>query len=345
MKAVITDGKGTVKLSEIPEPKPDPYQCLCRIDACATCTGTDKKLVNGQMPWAKKYPAILGHESFGTVIQLGDKVRHVKVGERFLRPAAAYPGTLLDNYASWMGGFAEYGIITDNKAMLEDNPNAVIDSYSVYQQIIPAEIKIDASDATLLVTLKEIASSIRDIGIKSGSKVAILGTGAVSISMCYFAKLHGAYPVIAIGRRDQPLESCRNAGADFIINMQNEKITEKVMEYTAQTGIDFLLDAVGDNNLIMEAGTMLAKYGSICSYAGGTGEPLSVDKIKNTGKWKYIKSGPDETSAHQYLLDLVRIEAIPFKKFYSHKIAFDDFEEGFKLLLEKQASKIVFTMH
>ena len=126
MRAAITDGKGNVKLMDIPEPKPDSYQCLCKIEACATCTGTDKKLVNGQMPWANKYPAILGHESFGIVIHCGDKVRNIKIGDRFLRPAAAYPGTLLGNYASWMGGFAEYGLVTDNKALTADTPDVVM---------------------------------------------------------------------------------------------------------------------------------------------------------------------------------------------------------------------------
>jgi len=122
MKAVITDGKGHVKLMEVADPQPDAYQCLCRIDACATCTGTDKKLVNGRMPWADRYPAILGHESFGTVVQCGSKVRNIKPGDRFLRPFAAYPGTLLDGYASWMGGFAEYGLITDVEALREAPP-------------------------------------------------------------------------------------------------------------------------------------------------------------------------------------------------------------------------------
>ena len=344
MKAVITDGKGNVKLAEISDPQPNLYQCVCRIEACATCTGTDKKLINGQFAWADKYPAILGHESFGTVIQCGARVRHIKPGDRFLRPAAAYPWTLLDGYASWMGGFAEYGLVTDVKAMTEDDPAAAINPYCAYQQMIPPEIKIEAADATMLVTLKEIASSVRDLGIKFGSKVVVLGTGAVGMSMCYFAKLCGAYPVIAVGRRDQPLEGCRQTGADFVINMQKENMIEKVMEYTQKSGVNFVLDAVGDNGLIIESGMMLAEYGAICSYASSSDVPLSIDKIKGLGRWKYIQGGPDETSAHQFLLDLVRIQAIPLKNFYSHSMTFDNFEAGFKMLVEKQASKIVFTM-
>ena len=341
MKAAITDGKGNVRLVEISDPQPNPYQCLCRIEACATCTGTDQKIVNGQMSWAK-YPAILGHESVGSVVQCGDKVRHIKPRDRFLRPTAAYPGALLDGYESYMGGFAEYGLVTDTKAMLEDEPDAQINAYCQYQQKIPAEIEIEPADATMLITLKEIASSVRDVGIKFGAKVAILGSGSVSMAMCYFAKLYGAYSVIVIGRRDEPLSDCRKTGADFGINIKKENMTEKVMEYTNNTGVDFVLDAAGDTSLLIESAKALAKFGALCSYASGAA--LSIDKIAGSGRWKYIQGGPDETSAHQYLLDLVRIQAIPLENFYSHSIPFDDFESGFKLLVEKKAFKIAFVM-
>ena len=344
MKAVITDGKGQVKLTEIGEPSPGPYQCLCRIDACATCTGTDKKLVAGKMLWADTYPAILGHESVGTVIACGDRVRNIKSGDRFLRPAAAYPWTMLGPYASWMGGFAELGLVTDVQALKEDQPDAAVSSYCAYQQMIPHHVRIEPAEAAMLSMLKEIASSIRDLGITFGAKVVVLGAGAVGMSMCYFAKLLGARMVIAIARQDSALEACRNAGADFTVNNKTANMVEEVMAYTEHRGVDFVLDAAGDRNLLIEAGALLCQYGSLCSYAVVEGEPLTIDRIKGPEKWKYIQGGPDEVSAHQFLLDLVRIHAVPFKNFYSHVLPFDDFEEGFRLLQEKRATKIIFTM-
>lgn len=345
MKAAITDGNGHVQLENISIPQPGPYECLCQIEACATCTGTDKKLVNGQMPWANRYPAILGHESFGIVVQCGSKVRNIQPGERYLRPFAAYPDTLLDGHSSWMGGFAEYGLITDTTAMIEDDPTAIPNPYCRFQQIVPISLPITSADATMLVTLKEIASFIRDLGIKADSKVVILGAGTVSMAMGFFAKLAGAYPVITAARRDQPLEDCQKTGADFTINIREGSFAEKVMGLTDRSGADFILDAAGDPELIMEAARSLANSGAICSYAGRVGaQPLVIEQIKGPAKWKYVQGGPDETSAHQYLLDLVRIQAIPMANFYSHTLPFEQFDEGFQLLVAKKASKIVFTM-
>lgn len=346
MKAVITDGKGNVKLTEIPEPQPDRYQCLCKIEACATCTGTDQKIVNSQLKSSRKYPAILGHESFGTVIKCGDAVRHIRPGDRFLRPYAAYPGTVLGGYDVMMGGFAEYGLVTDTRAALEDDPAVKINGYCKHQQQIPPGVEIEAADATMLITLKEIASYVRDLGVTFGSKVVVLGTGSVSMAICFFAKLLGAYPVIVIGRRDAPIKDCKKTGADFGFNIQTTNMVEQVKTCTNQAGVDFVLDAAGDNSLFMEAARLLAKYGAIATYAVRTGsEPLELGKIKGPGKWKFIQGGPDETSAHQYLLDLVRIQAVPLKNFYSHVMPLDDFERGFKMMVEKKAFKIVFVMN
>ena len=119
MKAAITDGKGNVWIDDVPKPEPNDYQCLCRINACATCTGTDQKHINNKLPWDQTYPGILGHESCGVVVQVGDKVRNINVGDRYLRPAAVYPGETLGDYQSMWGGFAEFGLITDVKAARE----------------------------------------------------------------------------------------------------------------------------------------------------------------------------------------------------------------------------------
>ena len=85
MKAAITEGKGDIKLAEVPIPEIGPYQCLCKNLFCTTCTGTDQKIIGRKMLWAKNYPAIVGHESIGRVIKIGRKVRNIKEGTLFLR--------------------------------------------------------------------------------------------------------------------------------------------------------------------------------------------------------------------------------------------------------------------
>ena len=342
MKACITDGKGNVKLEDIDMVKVGPYQCLCKINACATCSGTDKKLVNGLFNWADKYPAILGHEGVGTVIECGSKVKNFKLGDKVLRPAVALPGTMYGNLASWMGNFAEYGLVTDIKAM-ENVPEATDPfGYTRYQQIIPKDVEISDCDATMLIMLKEVAGACKGAQIKVNHTVLVLGAGAVAQAMCFFASKTGAN-VIAAARRTDALANCLKCGAKEVINICDDNLITKILEITNNRGVDIIMDAAGDAAFAIKASNLLVDGGGIASYATVDGG-FPFDQIKAKGTWKFLDSAVPENEMHEEVIQLIRTKELNPKDFYSHKMDFDDFEEGFNLLTQKQASKIVFEM-
>ncbi|MBM4082857.1 MAG: zinc-binding dehydrogenase, partial [Planctomycetes bacterium] len=268
MKAAITDGQGNVWLAETPAPKPNDYQCLCRILACATCTGTDQKHIHNKLPWAQKYPGVLGHESVGKVVSVGAKVKSFAVGDVVLRPTAVYPGERLAGYYSLWGGFAEYGLVTDAPALLADCPTAKPSSYARFHQKLPASVPMSPADATMLITLKETASYVASVGVRLYSSLVILGSGSVAISMCRFAKIFGAYPVIVVGRRDAPLAHARERiGADFTVNVQSEDLVAKVRRLTHGKGVDFVIDATGDVEFLKRSLPVLSDAGKAAAYA------------------------------------------------------------------------------
>lgn len=344
MKATLTDGRGKVFLADVPKPELGDYTCLCKTLACATCSGTDQKIVAGALPWKQDYPGILGHESVGRVIQVGKKVRHIKEGDLFLRPTAAYPGEKLGDFFSLWGGFAEYGLVTDTKALLEDQPDARPNGYCVYQQQIPADVKVSPADVTMVITLKECASFMANVGARFNTSLAILGSGPVAASMAFFAKLHGVNPVIVIGRRDAPLAQIRKLGVDFVINNQREDMLAKTREYTDGRGVDLVVDCAGDLALITESAALLASKGRLAPYAVGHEFKYQVDRTKGPATWDFVFAGPSEELAHPYLMDLVRRNLVPLREFYSHRFPFPQFVEGFDLLRTKEATKIVFEM-
>jgi len=344
MKAAVVPGDGTVVIKEVPVPEPGPYQCLVKILACATCTGTDHKIAHRALPWPMDYPAILGHEAFGRVVQLGKKVRYLKEGDLFLRPTSVYPGGKLGQYYSGWGGFAEYGLVTDVQAAREDDPGAEIPGLTVYQQKVPESLGLDPADATMLITLKETASFLKVIGVGWKSSVAVLGSGPVAMGFCWFAKVFGAWPVIAIGRREAAAGLVKKAGADFYINNSREDMAGRVKELTENRGVDFVVDAAGDLNLLKESACLLAVNGKLAPYATSPSYQYVLDRAKGPGRWSLLFSGPDEPSAHQYLLDAVRLGLVNLKDFYSHRMPLSKIAEGFKMLEQKQAFKIVFEM-
>ncbi|MFH0797127.1 MAG: zinc-binding dehydrogenase [Candidatus Omnitrophota bacterium] len=340
MKAAVTEGQGDIKLVEVPMPETGPYQCLCKTIACATCTGTDQKIIGHKLPWYQDYPGIVGHESIGQVIKTGNKVRNIKEGELVFRPTAVYQGEKLGDYYSLWGGFAEYGLVTDGQALQEDFPKKELHFYVQFQMKLPRNLPVSPTDATMLITLKETAGFVMSLKSTLNTSLVILGTGAVGMSMCFFAKLIGAYPIIVIGRRDEALERMKKFGANFLINNQKEDITGKVKEYTDGKGVELVIDTAGDEKLLSESVGILSETGKVAVYA--TFE--TSNPIQNLDQNKIAQGVTGEVQAQNYMCDLVRLNLIPLKDFYSHQMPFSEIVKGFEMLKKKEAFKIAFEM-
>jgi threonine dehydrogenase-like Zn-dependent dehydrogenase len=341
MKAAITDGKGNVWCQDVPMPQPNDYQCLCKMLAAATCTGTDQKHIKNALPWKQQYPGVLGHESVGRVIEVGKKVRYIKPGDVFLRPTAVYNGQKLGEFTSLWGGFAEYGLVTDTEAWLQDEPTWQPHGYMQFQQKLPSDILMSAADATMLITLKETASFAASVGVRLFQSVAILGAGSVGLCMCRFAKVFGAEPLIVVARRDIQLEYARRIGADFTVNAATTDMVQEVQRLTGGRGVDIVLDTTGDIRFLQTTVPMLAPEGRIAPYATYEFGTVVQEHIPE----KLLAAGATgEVAAHEYVLDAVRLGLVRLSDYYSHHMPLSEVKRGFELLHEKTAFKVVFDM-
>lgn len=342
MKAAVTDGEGYVWVDEnVPMPKGNEYQCLCKMLACASCTGTDQKHIHNKLPWTQNYPGLLGHESIGRVIEVGTKVTAYKEGDLVFRPTPVYPGQTLGGYSSMWGGFSEYGLVTDVAAMRADDPSVTPNNYTRFQQLIPASVNASPVDLTMMITLKECASYVASCGVKLYDSVAVLGAGSVGISMIRFAKIFGAYPVIAVARRDEQLAYARDViGADFVVNAAQQDAVAAIRDLTGGKGVDRIIDTSGSIDLTVACIPALAENGKAAAYATyERGDSVA----KHADPEKLVTGKTGEDIAHQYLIDCVRLGLVTLGDFYSHVMPLSQIAEGFAMLEKKEAFKVVFT--
>src|SRR5437868_8846849 len=85
MKALCWYGKVDVRREDVPEAKIlNPRDAIIRITRTAIC-GSDLHLYDGYIPTMEKGD-ILGHEFMGEVVEVGDAVKNLKVGDRVVVP-------------------------------------------------------------------------------------------------------------------------------------------------------------------------------------------------------------------------------------------------------------------
>ena len=74
-------GPGHLELREVPVPSPGPHEVLIEVKAAGIC-GTDLHIFRGEFGERVKFPAMLGHEFGGEIVDVGKSVDDWQVGDR-----------------------------------------------------------------------------------------------------------------------------------------------------------------------------------------------------------------------------------------------------------------------
>ncbi|MDP0496767.1 MAG: zinc-binding dehydrogenase [Verrucomicrobiota bacterium JB024] len=302
MKAAVIVSHGQVEIQDIAPPKPGPYEALVKIEACGLCGTTDRHIVDGHQAHhpADWYPAVLGHEAVGTVIEVGDKVRKFAPGDRVTRPVAIWPGTQREGLFSAWGGFAEYGIVRDDSV-----PGGPEEDYtSARQQVLPSALSVE--DAVAAISLAEVASWSEKLGKLDGQTVVIGGTGFAACVMAQCARTQGAAKIIAFGRSPKKFDWVRRNGATHTLTFDAE-LSAAVREINGGLGADWFLDAAGHQQ-VFEAGLKCLRPGGSAAIYGapdGFAYTLPLGAVGGDFCVKYLSPTDDSfmLEACQRILD------------------------------------------
>jgi len=339
MKGLVVYRDGTLKVEELPKPVIGEYGALVENLSCGICNGTDFKLIHATFKGFDTYPAVLGHESAGRVVEVGSKVTSFKPGDIVLRSILEKVED--ESYASGWGSFAEYGVIGDIAAMKADGRT---DYYDIYlaQQIVPAEI--DPHQAVMLITLKEVLSGLQRFGVGKGSSVLIHGAGPVGLSMVRFAKLKGAGPIVVSEPNAGRRERAQRLGADLVIDPTAEDLVTRAKGIEAD-GFDFVIDAVGINRLMTDSLKIVKFNGKVGVYGISAETNAQIDWEAAPYNWAiHFVQWPtfeDEAAVHDEVLSLVKSGAIDLSEFVTHVIpGLDAFQQGFDTVASQTGIKV-----
>jgi threonine dehydrogenase-like Zn-dependent dehydrogenase len=346
MLAGIVDRFGQVHAQEAPMPKIGEYDALVKIAACAFCNGTDRHIIEGTFPFISPLPVILGHESVGQVVEVGAKVRNYKPRDWVFRPMAVYSDIPNAPNINW-GGFAEYGVASDGRAISEDNAGRPLAGSWPMQQIIPEEI--DPAEATVLITVKETLSSLRIAGLTAGQSLLIFGSGPVGMSFALCGKMLGASPVVLVGRRDERLKQTLDFGVDAVINNSKADVVQRARELSRGAGFDLVIEAIGNYDLINVAVKTVARRGTVGLYGV---PPVSRDEFQQfpldcrgtPGNWSLNFLNPDEPSTHEIVCGWAKHGLLPVKRFITHTMPLKEIHRAYELVKEGNAIKVVLVM-
>ena len=264
MRANCWEGAKHVKVEDVPDPKIlNDRDAIVRVTSTAIC-GSDLHLFNGFMPTMERGD-ILGHEFMGEVVEVGKKVKKIKVGDRVVVPFPIACGqcwscqhdmwSLCENsnpnawIAEKMLGHSPAGVFGYSH-MLGGFAGGQAEYARVpFADVGPLKVPEDLSDEKVLF-LSDIFPTgymgAEMCGIEPGDTIAVWGCGPVGQFAIASARLLGAECVIAIDRFPYRLNRAREgAAADVTINYEETNVLEALKELTGGRGPDACIDAVG----------------------------------------------------------------------------------------------------
>lgn len=345
MKSLAVEKDHTLHVVDIPIPTIDSSSALVKIHGCGIC-GTDIKTLHGTFKGFDTYPFLTGHEAVGEVVEVGKDVTCFQVGDHVMLP---YLEGEINGYAAGHGGFSEYGICHDLKAMAMNGkgPDAPGFNELLYpQKKIPKDF--DVATGVMMVTLREVLAATRHFNFQPGQSLVIFGGGSVGLAFVKFAKLIGMGPVILVDILDEKVKEAEKLGADYAFNSTKVDVVSEVRKICPE-GVDYTLDAVGVNALIPTAMQLIRRGAKILIYGISPVVQMNFDWTPAPDNWTLeFFWAPDkimEAAVHDQLVNWVQMGLIEPKQFVSHILEFKDVFEGFRMMEGKEATKkIVITI-
>ena len=335
MKTLVVDEKGKLSVCEIPKPSYGPCQALVKMRSCGVCNGTDTKLIHGTFKNFDTYPAILGHEGVGEVIEVGEKVTSLKVGDLVLLP---FLEEEVNGYTPGWGAYSEYAVVGDAESYIANGMGEGTPQWSegyLAQTVIKPTDKVDVVGASMIITFREVLSAIRRFGFRPNENVLIFGAGPVGLCFTKFCKLLGLKTVITTDVMDDKVEGALKAGADYAFNSTKCDIKEEIKKLFPE-GVDYVVDAVGINALINQAMELIKYNGKICCYGISPKTGMDIDWTKAPYNWtlQFVQwpSKKEEGEAHSQIMAWINQGVLNPMDFISDVFEFENILDAFALV-------------
>lgn len=340
MKAGFFYGKRDIRIEETAVPTPDPGEVIIEVKRCGICgtdlheyqdgAGSHVTVTEPHPVTGDKVPIIMGHEFSGIITEIGEGVKHWKVGDRvavmpLLSCGKCYQCLrgnqhMCDEYActglQWhWGGFAPY--CKAKEYQLNKIPDNV--TYEQAACIEPCALGMYA---------------IKRSHLKAGDTVFISGGGPTAVLTLLCAKAAGATAVYMSEPAPRRRQRLIDFGATEAFDPTVTDVVEEVLKRTNGRGTDIVIDCSGAESAINQGFDIVRKRG-VYVQSGLSTRPFTIQKpsvwadkdIDICGLWCY------KITDFQGILDLMGTGQIPdIERIVTKVIPLEDLDKGFQTL-------------
>ncbi|KAF2268210.1 GroES-like protein [Lojkania enalia] len=339
----VLQSPGKVSYEDRPIPElSSPYDVLVKPKWTGICGSDVHYWVHGRIgPFVVESPMVLGHESSGIVVAVGEKVKSLRVGDR----VAMEPGVPCRRCVRCKEG--KYNLCADMAfAATPPFDGTLAGYYSLpedYCYVLPEKMNLE--EGALIEPTAVAVHITRQAGIKPGDQVVVFGAGPVGLLCCAVAKAYGAKKVVTVDINEERLNFALKYAATHSFKSQKVSAEENGQKIVEECGLglgaDIIIDATGAEPCIQTAIHALRMGGTFVQ--GGMGKPditfpimaMCTKELNVKGSFRY---GPGD---YQTAVDLVAGGRISVKELVTGKVKFGDAEQAFAQVKDGKGIKLL----
>ena len=342
---------------------PKEGECLVEIKATGICH-TDEFTLSGADPEGI-FPAILGHEGAGVVVDVGPGVTSLKKGDHVIplyTPECRVCEYCLNpktNLCQAIRTTQGQGVMPDGTSRFKLNGQSVFhymgtstfSNHTVVPEIALAKIREDAPfDKVCYIgcgVTTGIGAVINTAQVEPGSNVAVFGLGGIGLNVLQGARLVGADMIVGVDLNPNKKELAEKFGMTHFVNPKNhgDDLVNHLVELTGG-GADYSFECIG-NTTVMRQALECAHKGwgeSIIIGVAGAGQEISTRPFQLvTGRsWRGTAFGGARGRTDvPKIVDWYMDGKINIDDLITHTMALDDINQGFDLMHEGKSIRSV----
>lgn len=343
MKAVLkTKREAGFEYGEVEKPRPGLRDVVIKVKSAAIC-GSDLNFYVYEKGFCdsfiKELPFIPGHECSGEVVEVGQAVTHVKVGDR-----VAFDSHIPCGYCEQCQRGMPHTCM--NMGLFGHNMNGCFAEYAMAMESGVRKIPdgMTWEQGAMLEPLGVIVRPVfySEVGM---SNIGVAGCGAIGQFAISLASAMGANRIYAMDINEKRLALAKELGATTVINSKDHpEFAAQIRQETG--GLDAFIDASGNEGAINEGLKALHLGGKFMMVGNPKADltiknartVLTLSEVNLRGNWGRSMFWTWE-KAERFLLS----GKIDVNKIITHRFPLEQFDEAFNVALSGEGCKVVFT--
>ena len=361
--AVAFEPGKPLQIVEIDVAPPRAGEVLLRITHTGVCH-TDAFTLSGDDPEGV-FPAVLGHEGAGVVVQAGEGVTSVQPGDHVIPLYTAECRQCLfcksgkTNLCTAVRATQGKGLMPDGSTRFSYQGQPVyhymgcstFSEYTVVAEVSLAKINPAANPEQVCLLGCGVTTGLGAVKntakVQPGDSVAVFGLGGIGLAVIQGAKLAKAGRIIAIDTNPAKFELARTFGATDCVNPKDhaQPIQQVLIEMTGW-GVDHSFECIG-NVQVMRAALECAHRGwgqSVIIGVAGAGQEISTRPFQLVTGRRWLGSAFGGVKGRSELPGMVEQAMkgeIKLAPFVTHTLPLENINEAFELMHAGQSIRSV----